>query len=228
MDFVEYSAILKEFKSGSFDSISDDYDEICRAQDLLIAELTSKGAEIKGWKVVDDSGVLILSPIFDFQLFKSHDVSLSQKELLGIEVEICYQCCVPKSISDVKQSTDFCQPLASIEILRPKINDSSCNACDFYFNYGISVSSHAVSEDFKLENGNAKEITHYLGCNSDFFEEKKDILKKGVLECIRRGYVDDEYFFMTGSLNGLIATNISIGSNDVIHKGERLVSLEIL
>jgi len=52
------SAIAVRLKDGVFTLfIGQTTTDICHAQDQLIAELTSKGAVIKGWKVVDDSGV---------------------------------------------------------------------------------------------------------------------------------------------------------------------------
>jgi len=55
------------------------------------AELNSKGAVIKGWKVVDDSGVFNYIAIFDFQVFENLWNPLTEKaNWSGIEVEICY------------------------------------------------------------------------------------------------------------------------------------------
>jgi hypothetical protein len=224
MNFTEYSAIVSAFKDGAFTSILDNYDDICHAQDQLIAELTSKGAVIKGWKVVDDSGVFIISPIFDFQIFENQGTQLPKNDVSGIEVEICYQCSVPILASDIAYNVNSSQPLVAIEVLRPKINDSSYPSCDFYYNYGILVSSQPITGDFSLNSGQRYD---YSTSAPDFFEQKKKVLLKGVQECVRRGYVDD-FFFMTGSLNGLIGTDICLGKNDVIASGSTLISVDVI
>jgi hypothetical protein len=224
MNFTEYSAIVSAFKDGAFTSIHDNYDDICHAQDQLIAELTSKGAVIKGWKVVDDSGVFIISPIFDFQIFENQGTQLPKNDVSGIEVEICYQCSVPILASDIAYNVNSSQPLVAIEVLRPKINDSSYPSCDFYYNYGILVSSQPITGDFSLNSGQRYD---YSTSAPDFFEQKKKVLLKGVQECVRRGYVDD-FFFMTGSLNGLIGTDICLGKNDVIASGSTLISVDVI
>ena len=228
MNFEQYAAVLKNFKGGAFTSIKESYDDICRAQDLLITELTNHGAVIKGWKVVEDDSVFILSPIFDFQLFNRQGARLPKKELLGIEVEICYQCHVPASDDGVASVINNSQPLVAVEVLRPKINDDSYNACDFYFNYGIFVSDSPVSGDFVLESGEQNQVYDYSTSEAVFLEQKKSILFKGVLECIRRGYVEEDYFFMTGSLNGLIETYVCLGKNNIIHNDDKLIRFEIV
>jgi hypothetical protein len=224
MNFTEYSTILSAFKEGVFTSILDSYDDICHAQDQLIAELTSKGAVIKGWKVVEDSGVFILSPIFDFQIFENKGAQLPKDELSGIEVEICYQCSVPLLASDIEYAVSNTQPLVALEVLRPKINDKSYQSCDFYYNFGILVSSQPIASDFSLKSGQTYD---YSISAPDFFEQKKKVLLKGVQECVRRGYIDD-FFFMTGSLNGLIATDICLGKNEVVASNGTLISVDIV
>ncbi len=224
MNFTEYSAIVSAFKDGAFTSILDNYDDIFHAQDQLIAELTSKGAVIKGWKVVDDSGVFIISPIFDFQIFENQGTQLPKNDVSGIEVEICYQCSVPILASDIAYNVNSSQPLVAIEVLRPKINDSSYPSCDFYYNYGILVSSQPITGDFSLNSGQRYD---YSTSAPDFFEQKKKVLLKGVQECVRRGYIDD-FFFMTGSLNGLIGTDLCLGKNDVIASGSTLISVDVI
>lgn len=224
MNFSEYSAVLSAFKQGAFVSIQESYDAICHAQDQLIAELTSKGAVIKGWKVVEDSGVFILSPIFDFQIFQHQGTRISKSDLSGIEVEICYQCSVPLLASDIDYAVRGCQPFVGIEVIRPKINPHSYPSCDFYFNYGILVSSQPIVSDFSLKSGQTYD---YSTSAPDFFEQKKAVLLKGVQECVRRGYIDD-FFFMTGSLNGLIATDLCLGKNEVIASNGTLISVDIV
>ena len=227
MNFTEYSAIVSAFKDGAFTSIHDNYDDICHAQDQLIAELTSKGAVIKGWKVVDDSGVFIISPIFDFQIFENQGTQLPKNDVSGIEVEICYQCSVPILASDIAYNVNSSQPLVAIEVLRPKINDSSYPSCDFYYNYGILVSSPPIAGDFTLKSGHQNQTYNYSTSAPDFFEQKKKVLLKGMQECVRRGYVDD-FFFMTGSLNGLIGTDICLGKNDVVGEHGTQISVDIV
>ena len=227
MNFTEYSAIVSAFKDGAFMSIHDNYDDICHAQDQLIAELTSKGAVIKGWKVVDDSGVFIISPIFDFQIFENQGTQLPKNDVSGIEVEICYQCSVPILASDIAYNVNSSQPLVAIEVLRPKINDSSYPSCDFYYNYGILVSSPPIAGDFTLKSGHQNQTYNYSTSAPDFFEQKKKVLLKGMQECVRRGYVDD-FFFMTGSLNGLIGTDICLGKNDVVGEHGTQISVDIV
>ncbi len=78
MSFTEYVAILTDFKSSVVSVNNNNYADICRAQDLLIAELTQQGAVIKGWKLVDDDGSFIISPIFDFQIFANHGEVVSE------------------------------------------------------------------------------------------------------------------------------------------------------
>tara|TARA_R110002167_G_scaffold90021_5_gene242764 strand:- start:1675 stop:2358 length:684 start_codon:yes stop_codon:yes gene_type:complete len=227
MNFTEYSAIVSAFKDGAFTSILDNYDDICHAQDQLIAELTRKGAVIKGWKVVDDSGVFIISPIFDFQIFENQGTQLPKNDVSGIEVEICYQCSVPILASDIAYNVNSSQPLVAIEVLRPKINDSSYPSCDFYYNYGILVSSPPIAGDFTLKSGHQNQTYNYSTSAPDFFEQKKKVLLKGMQECVRRGYVDD-FFFMTGSLNGLIGTDICLGKNDVVGEHGTLISVDVV
>lgn len=224
MNFTEYSAILRAFEDGAFTSIHDNYDDICHAQDQLIAELTSKGAVIKGWKVVDDSGVFIISPIFDFQVFENQGTQLPKSDVSGIEVEICYHCSVPILASDIEYKVQNSEPLVSIEVLRPKINDKSYQSCDFYYNYGILVSSQPIASNFSLNSGQTYD---YSTSSPDFFKQKKKVLLKGVQECVRRGYVDD-FFFMTGSLNGLIGADICLGKNEVIAAGSTLISVDVV
>ncbi len=227
MNFSEYSAVLSAFKNGAFVSIQESYDAICHAQDQLIAELMSKGAVIKGWKVVEDSGVFILSPIFDFQIFQNQGAQLAQGEVSGIEVEICYQCSVPLLASDIDYAVSGSQPLIGIEVIRPKINPHSYPSCDFYFNYGILVSDLPVSGDFMLKSGHQRHTYQYSTSTTGSLEQKKAVLLKGVQECARRGYIDD-FFFMTGSLNGLIGTDICEGKNEVVASNGTLISVDIV
>lgn len=227
MNFTEYFDVVSAFKNGAFTSIQDNYDDICHAQDQLIAELTRKGAVIKGWKIVDDSGVFIISPIFDFQIFESQGTQLTKSDISGIEVEICYQCSVPILASDIAYNVKSSQPLVAIEVLRPKINHNSYPSCDFYYNYGILVSSLSIAGDFILKSGHQNQTYDYSTSAPDFFEQKKKVLLKGVQECVRRGYIDD-FFFMTGSLNGLIGTDICVGKNDVVGEHGTLISLDVV
>jgi hypothetical protein len=224
MNFSEYSAIVRAFDGGAFTSITDSYDDICHAQDQLIAELISKGAVIKGWKVVEDSGLFILSPIFDFQVLSNQSAKIANNDISGIEVEICYQCRVPLLAHDIEYAVSQSEPLVAIEVLRPKINEQSYQSCDFYYHYGMLVSDQLIESDFSLKSG---QEYHYSTSAPDFFEQKRAVLLKGVQECVRRGYIDD-FFFMTGSLNGLIGTDICLGKNEVIAADSTLISVDVV
>jgi hypothetical protein len=126
--------------------------------------------------------------------------------------------------SDIAYNVNSSQPLVAIEVLRPKINDSSYPSCDFYYNYGILVSSQPITGDFSLNSGQRYD---YSTSAPDFFKQKKKVLLKGMQECVRRGYIDD-FFFMTGSLNGLIETDICLGKNDVVGEHGTLISVDIV
>jgi len=224
MNFSEYSSIVSAFDGGAFTSIADSYDDICHAQDQLIAELIDKGAVIKGWKVVEDSGLFILSPIFDFQVLSNQSAKIANNDISGIEVEICYQCRVPLLAHDIEYAVSQSEPLVAIEVLRPKINEQSYQSCDFYYHYGMLVSDRPIESDFSLKSG---QEYHYSTSAPDFFEQKRAVLLKGVQECVRRGYIDD-FFFMTGSLNGLIETDICLGKNEVVGESGTLIRVDVV
>ena len=227
MNFEHYKQCLEDFYDGRFESIQDSYDEICQAQDKLIATLLEEGASIKGWKVVEDESLFIISPIFDFQVFSSHGAKLPEDKLDGIEVEICYQCYVPVNTMTLAALLDKAEPLVAAEVMRPKINVENYQACDFYYNYGIVVSHIPLAgEQFFLESGSGK-VFEYSTEDDDFFERKKAILCKGIEECVRRGYAQEEYFFMTGSLNGLISMDECRGTNRLVHQSNTMFEFSI-
>ncbi|MEO9655554.1 hypothetical protein [Marinomonas sp.] len=222
MDFEQYKQCLENFSEGRFESIQTSYDEICQAQDKLIEVLVEQGASIKGWKVVEDDELFIISPIFDFQIFASHGAKLPEEKLTGIEVEICYQSYVPVNSMGIEPLLDKAEPLVAAEIMRPKINSDSYQSCDFYYNYGIVVSHIPLAgEQFFLESGSGK-VFEYSTAEDGFFDTKLAILRKGIEECIRRGYGQEEYFFMTGSLNGLISLDEASGVNRLVHQANTM------
>lgn len=227
MDFEQYKQKLLTFNEGRFESIQASYDAICQAQDKLIEALVEQGASIKGWKVVEDDGLFIISPIFDFQIFASHGAKLPETELMGMEVEICYQSYVPTNPMGIEPLLDKAEPLVAAEIMRPKINSDSYQSCDFYYNYGIVVSHIPLAGDqFFLESGSG-EVFEYSTEGAEFFEAKLAILRKGIEECMRRGYGQEEYFFMTGSLNGLISLDDAIGVNRLVHQANTMFEFTI-
>ena len=104
MIFEEYAKIVKSFQYEASLSLTETFDAVCAAQDALIAKILGKGATIAGWKVVDKDGVIILSPIFDFQVFANLGETLSCQALRGTELEICFQFSVPSKIDDMHLS----------------------------------------------------------------------------------------------------------------------------
>ncbi|MFT2110762.1 hypothetical protein [Marinomonas sp. 2405UD68-3] len=233
MNFEKYSEALTRFELGVFPSIRENYQAICESQDHLIADICQQGAQIAGWKIVEDSGVVILSPIFDFQVFSPNSTQIRQRDISGIEMELCFPFYVPTT--DEAFETDAAldaaienqSPHSSIEMLRPQINPNSYLACDFYFNYGIIVSEQPVEGSFTLKVGNGSTEYDFTLRDNDLCSEKRALLKSGVLECMRRDYTGKEYFFMTGSLNGLIPTEICVGENLVVDKQEKRLSFHV-
>lgn len=228
MNFEEYSAVLSQFENGKFTSIKDDYNDICHAQDRLIAEMSKRGAEVAGWKVVEDDGVLILSPIFDFQVMDPKASTFSQEQLLGVEIELCFAFHIPdplKSNRIIEEEMDQLQPLAAIELLRQKISSVSHLACDFYFNYGILVAKAPVENEFTLHTSNKSTANTFM--STELRKDKLSMLRLGVKECLRRGFVDREYFFMTGNLNGLLDTHTCLGENTVTAGDEAIIHFTI-
>ncbi|GAB3481790.1 hypothetical protein [Marinomonas epiphytica] len=227
MKYEDYQAHLAAFENGQFESIAQSYDEICAAQDLLIRQLVEAGASIKGWKVVEDSGLIIISPIFDFQLFSSAGEELASQPLDGIEIEIAYLCRVPDVEQRIEEQVKLAEPRVAVEVMRPKINSANYQSCDFYYNYGIVVAEETLQDaHFSLQAGN-KERFDYSTLDADFYPSKQALLREGMMECVRRGYTEQEYYFMTGSLNGVLDLNICTGHNQLIAEGKTYLELTI-
>lgn len=225
MVFEEYSQIVKGFKYEASLSLTDSFNAVCVAQDALITELVEKGATIAGWKIVNKDGVIILSPIFDFQVFANFSDSISQQECRGTELEVCFQLTVPSTTDPVGELVNELAPFAAVELIRAEINPSNHSACDFYFNYGVFVSQKPVVGEILFEGGNQ---SYSFSAELDpLVEAKKDVVKQGILQCIQRGYGNKDYFFITGTLNGLVPAAESLGVNRVINQGDAVIQFEI-
>jgi len=226
MNRETYYGVLRDFKGGQFESISKDYHGMCRAQDEMIASLQAKGATIKGWKIVDENEVFIISPIFDFQLANHHSEVFSATKVTGFEVELCYQAVVPDTEQEVDALVSASQPKVAIEVMREKINPLSHIGCDFFFNYGIIVADDAVIGDFQFNSSTSDEVFEYRSTDSELLAEKQIFLKKGLVECVRRGY-QGEFFFMTGSLNGMLEANTRLGKNTIVNHGQTIIRFDV-
>lgn len=225
MVFEEYSKIVKEFQHDASLSLTQTFDALCAAQDSLITELVASGAGVAGWKIVDKDGVIILSPIFDFQVFKPIGETISSQAIRGTELEVCFQITVPATLDAVKERVADLPPFAAVELIRPEIHPSNHSACDFYFNYGVFVTPSPVSGEVRFEGGNQG---YDFSVNVDqLVDAKKAIVQQGILQCIQRGYGDKNYFFITGTLNGLVPTSESIGVNRVLNQGECQICFDI-
>lgn len=226
MIFEEYSQIVKSFVHEVPLSLTDNFDAVCRAQDALIAQIVGKGVTIAGWKVVNKDGVIILSPIFDFQVFSCMEEKISHQAIRGTELEVCFQVSVPNAVDKVEGVVAELAPLAAVELIRAGLHPSNHLSCDFYFNYGVFVSPKTISGSLRFEGG-----SNDYAFSADIDElvaEKKDIVTQGVLQCIRRGYGHKDYFFITGTLNGLVPAAESLGENRVINQGEKLICFDVI
>lgn len=226
MNVETYYSVLRDFQGGQFDSIRKDYKAMCLAQDQMIASLQSKGASIKGWKIVEDSNTFIISPIFDFQIANNIDEHFTPQQVTGFEVELCYLATVPETEQLVDAVVSVSKPRAAIEIMRAKVNPLSHIACDFFFNYGIMVSNDIINGDFQLQNNTAGMTYDYSSTDRVLMDEKEHFLKQGLIECVRRGY-QGEYFFMTGSLNGMLDVDHCLGENKIIHFGKDVITFNV-
>ncbi|REG84419.1 hypothetical protein [Marinomonas pollencensis] len=226
MNRETYYGVLRDFKGGQFESISQDYHGMCRAQDEMIRSLQEKGATIKGWKIVDENEVFIISPIFDFQLVNNQNHVFSPANVTGFEVELCYQAVVPESVDEVEAVVNASSPKVAIEVMREKINPLSHIACDFFFNYGIIVADASVVGDFQFNKSGSDEVFEYQATDSTLLAEKQYFLKQGLIECVRRGY-QGEFFFMTGSLNGMLAAETRLGSNAIVDDGQAIIRFDV-
>ncbi|WP_219703398.1 hypothetical protein [Marinomonas lutimaris] len=226
MVFEEYSQIIKGFKHEASLSLTETFDSICVAQDALISEIIGKGGVIAGWKIVDKEGVIILAPIFDFQVFNNLGETILHQAFRGTELEVCFQLTVPSSTDDVNELVAELMPFAAVELIRPAIHPTNHSACDFYFNYGVFVSQKPVAGELLFEGGN-QDYT-FTAELDQLVEAKKDVVKKGILQCIQRGYGNKDYFFITGTLNGLVPAAESLGVNRVINRNEAIIQFDIV
>ena len=227
MNLESYYGVLRDFQGGQFDSIRKDYKAMCLAQDQMIASLQSKGANIKGWKIVEDGNTFIISPIFDFQIANNIGERFTPQKVTGFEVELCYLATVPETEELVDAVVSVSKPRAAIEIMRAKVNPLSHIACDFFFNYGIMVSNDAINGDFQLQNNTACMFYDYSSIDSALLDEKEHFLKQGLIECVRRSY-KGEFFFMTGSLNGMLSVDHCLGENKIINLGKDIITFDVV
>ncbi|MEL0636992.1 hypothetical protein V6259_09470 [Marinomonas sp. TI.3.20] len=227
MNRETYYGMLRDFQNGQFESISQDYQSMCRAQDELIASLQAKGATIKGWKIVEDKNTFIISPIFDFQLANNHSEQFNLAEVTGFEVELCYKVQVPDTEIQVDAVVAASQPKVAIEIMREKINLLSHIGCDFFFNYGIIVADEPVVGDFQFNISSSDQVFKYGSTAPELLAEKQFFLKQGLVECVRRGY-QGEFFFMTGSLNGMLEANTRFGRNTIENGGKTIIRFDVI
>lgn len=222
MNFEKYSDVLAQSEFCHASSEKKDQSSIFEAQDKLILAMKNLGADISGWKIVEDDTGLLLSPIFDFQVFGTNNAQIKKSDILGIEIELCFPFHVPdiKSASheSLEEQIEKQIPCVSVEVIRPQINLKSHPGCDFYFNYGIIVSEKTIVDGFSFTVGNDSEKYDFTLVGNDLCSEKRALLKFAVFECIRRGYTGKEYFFMTGNLNGLISPDICSGKNIAFDK----------
>ena len=226
MVFEEYSQIVKGFQHEASLSLTETFGAVCEAQDALITKIVEKGATIAGWKIVDKDGVIILSPIFDFQVFANLGETIPHQAFRGTELEVCFQLTVPSTTDAMNELVDELIPFSAVELIRPAIHPTNHSACDFYFNYGIFVSQKPVAGELLFEGGNqGYTFTAEL---DQLVEAKKEIVKKGILQCIQRGYGNKDYFFITGTLNGLVLAAESLGVNQVINQNEAIIQFEIV
>ncbi|RBP85619.1 hypothetical protein EBI01_02655 [Marinomonas rhizomae] len=226
MVFEEYSQVIKEFQHEESLSLTDRFDAVCMAQDALIAKIVEQGAVIAGWKIVDKDGVIIISPIFDFQVFANLGDTFAHQACRGTELEVCFQLTVPSTTDAVNELINELVPFAAVELIRAEIHPTNHSACDFYFNYGVLVSPKTVTGELLFEGGNQDYI--FTAELDQLLAAKKEVVKKGILQCIQRGYGNKDYFFITGTLNGLVPAAESLGVNRVMNQGEVIIQFEIV
>ena len=226
MNRETYYGVLRDFQGGQFESISKDSQAMCVAQDEMISSLQAKGAKIKGWKIVDENEVFIISPIFDFQLANHHSDAFSAAKVTGFEVELCYQAQVPDTETQIDAVVAASQPRVAIEVMREKINPLSHIACDFFFNYGIIVADEPVDGAFEFTLSGSDRVFSYTSADLGLMTEKRLFLQKGLSECVRRGY-QGEFFFMTGSLNGMLEADTRLGTNRIVHNKKTLIQFDV-
>ncbi|TYL48375.1 hypothetical protein [Marinomonas sp. IMCC 4694] len=226
MMYEEYSQRLNQYIHDTSLSLTASFEALCAAQDALIAELVAKGATVAGWKIVKQEGVLIVSPIFDFQVLPAFGISIDNQVINGTELEVCFQPFVPRDIKNVSGLVESLPAFAAVELIRPAIHPTNHPACDFYFNYGVLLSNQPVVGEMTFSAGNQ---AYRFSVNvNDVIAEKKTVLEEGLMQCIQRGYGNKDYFFITGTLNGLVLAAESIGVNRVINQNESVVSFGLV
>lgn len=232
MHFEAYKTTLQAFRDQGFSSLDlanitlPELDALLDDQAHLIASLLEQGAVIAGWKIVDRNDGVIISPIFDFQVVPTTGETVSREVLRGTEMEVCFQLNVPTSNESISELVASLDTYAAIELIRPAINTLNHPACDFFFNYGVLISQKTLSGDLVFNGGHQEyEFTFSI---EQAAERKRSVLKQGVLECIRRGYAGKNYFFITGTLNGLVSVADSIGFNSLTNHDETLISFNVL
>ena len=176
MVFEEYSQTVKGFQHEASLSLTETFGAVCSAQDALITKIIEKGATIAGWKIVDKDSVIILSPIFDFQVFANLGETIPHHAFRGTELEVCFQLTVPSTTDAVNESVGELIPFTAIELIRPAIHPTNHSACDFYFNYGVFVSQKPVAGELLFEGGN-QGYTFSTELNP-LIQAKKDIVKQ--------------------------------------------------
>lgn len=206
MNFKQYQATLEAFNDRGVT----EWDNIIREQDRLITALVERGASIVGWKVVQKD-VIFVSPIFDCQVYTCISATIPKKAIRGTEIEVCFQLDVPQDSDNIAHLVASLDTYAAVELIRPEINAVNHPACDFYYDYGVMISHHPVAGDLQFKGGNGQ--YEFAFNMEELAEEKRRIAQLGIEECIRRGYGGKRYFFITGTINGLVPTQSSIGMN---------------
>lgn len=232
MRYQDYVTTLQAFQFSESTASNVDFDALFHAQDQLIDQLVEQGVSIAGWKIVTSAAVIVISPIFDFQLLQTKEESISHAELKGTELEVCFALDVPRTAEQLDLEMSQLEPRVAIELIRPQINASNHPCCDLYFHYGVLMSSDSISGEVNYrikaeEHDQAPVYDFAFVADQEAIEQKRDILKKGVLECIRRGYADKPYFFITGTLNGLVPVESALGLNEVSCQGKPLIRFDI-
>ncbi|WP_024952263.1 MULTISPECIES: hypothetical protein [Cobetia] len=232
MNFNEYKTAIQTFDDTGLSSLDitdislPELESLMAEQDRLISTLVERGATIAGWKIVDKNDGVIISPIFDFQVLATIGEKVSREALLGTETEVCFMLSVPTSDGLIDEYVDNLDTYVAVELIRPEINNSNHSACDFYFNYGVLVSQDPACGELSFIGGNPNYIFSFT--IEQAAVKKREVLKQGVLECIRRGYGGKDYFFITGTLNGLASATDSIGHNSLKYHEEVLISFDVI
>lgn len=231
MTFNEYKKTLASFDDTGLASLEitdispTELGSLITEQDRLISILVEQGVTIAGWKIVDKSDGVIISPIFDFQVLSSIGERISHEVLQGTETEVCFTLEVPTSSDGIGLHITNLNPHAAVELIRPAINTSNHSVCDFYFNHGVLISQAPAAGELTFTGGN--QCYTFTFMIEQATVKKREVLKQGVLECIRRGYGGDTYFFITGTLNGLVPAIDSVGHNMLTNDKEALISFDI-